>query len=132
MERHCENALTFAKFLEDEAGAEFVRYPFLESHPQHKIAKKQMSGGSGIVTADLGISLEKTLQLLESLRFFPKAESLGGIESLCCHPASMTHASVPRETRLQVGITDSLVRFSVGIENVEDLISDVRQGLSQI
>lgn len=131
MERHCKNALRFAEFLEAEANAEFVRYPFLPSHPQHEIAKKQMRGGSGIVAADLGFSLEKTQQLLENLRFFPKAESLGGIESLCCHPASMTHASVPRETRLQVGITDSLVRFSVGIENVADLIEDVRQALAR-
>lgn len=130
MERHSENALKFAKFLEDEAGARFVRYPFLESHPQFEVAKKQMRGGSGIVAADLGMSLEKTQQLLGALRFFPKAESLGGVESLCCHPASMTHASVPRETRLKVGITDSLVRFSVGIENVEDLIADVRRGLA--
>jgi cystathionine beta-lyase/cystathionine gamma-synthase len=132
MERHSSNALSFAEFLEHEANAEFVRYPFLESHPQHEIAKKQMRGGSGIVAADLGLSLEKTQQLLDRLRFFPKAESLGGVESLCCHPASMTHASVPSETRLKVGITDSLVRFSVGIENIEDLIADVRSALAAV
>ncbi|MBL9155622.1 MAG: PLP-dependent transferase [Verrucomicrobiales bacterium] len=130
MERHCANALRFATFLEAESGARFVRYPFLLSHPQHEIARRQMAGGSGIVTADFGRSLEDTLRFVESLRYFPKAESLGGIESLCCHPASMTHASVPREQREKVGITDSLVRFSVGIECVEDLIEDVRTALA--
>ncbi|MCB1079387.1 MAG: PLP-dependent transferase, partial [Verrucomicrobiae bacterium] len=130
MERHCANALKLAEFLEAESGARFVRYPFLPSHPQHEIARRQMSGGSGIVTADFGLSLEETLTFVESLRYFPKAESLGGIESLCCHPASMTHASVPREQREKVGITDSLVRFSVGIESIDDLIADVRAALA--
>ncbi len=129
MERHSENALRFATFLEDETDAVQVWYPFLPSHPQHEIAKRQMSGGSGIVTVDFGRSLEETLRIVGSLRYFPKAESLGGVESLCCHPASMTHASVPRETREAVGITDSLVRFSVGIETVEDLIGDVKAAL---
>ena len=130
MERHSSNALAFATFLENETDAVMVRYPFLESHPQYKIAKKQMSGGSGIVTTDLGMSLEKTQRFLNGLKFFPKAESLGGVESLCCHPASMTHASVPKDRREAVGITDSLVRFSIGIEHVDDLIRDVREGLS--
>lgn len=133
MERHHANALAFARFLEAEAGARWVRYPWLESHPQHAVARRQMhGGGSGIVTADLGLSLEATLDFVGGLRYFPKAESLGGVESLCCHPASMTHASVPRATREAVGITDSLVRFSVGIETVEDLIADVRQGLRRV
>lgn len=130
MERHCSNALAFAEFLENETDAVAVRYPFLPSHPQYEIARRQMSGGSGIVTVDFGFDLESTLAFLERLNFFPKAESLGGIESLCCHPASMTHASVPRETREAVGITDSLVRFSVGIETVDDLIADVIQALA--
>ncbi len=130
MERHCENALAFARFLEAETGAVSVRYPFLPSHPQYEIAKRQMSGGSGIVTVDFGLNLAETQAFLGRLRLFPKAESLGGVESLCCHPASMTHASVPKETREAVGITDSLVRFSVGIETVADLIEDVRQALA--
>ena len=130
MERHSSNALSFATFLENETDAVIVRYPFLESHPQYEIAKKQMSGGSGIVTTDLGMSLEKTQRFLNGLKFFPKAESLGGVESLCCHPASMTHASVPKDRREAVGITDSLVRFSIGIEHIDDLIRDVREGLS--
>lgn len=133
MERHHANALAFARFLEAEAGAKWVRYPWLESHPQHDVARRQMhGGGSGIVTVDFGLGLEATLDFVGGLRYFPKAESLGGVESLCCHPASMTHASVPRETREAVGITDSLVRFSVGIETVEDLIADVREGLRRV
>lgn len=129
MERHCENALALARYLESNTDAKTVRYPFLPSHPQFELAKKQMSGGSGIVTVDLGRNLEETLRFLDALRYFPKAESLGGVESLCCHPASMTHVSVPKETREAVGITDSLVRFSVGIETIEDLIADVDQAL---
>lgn len=130
MERHSSNALTFAEFLESETCAVTVRYPFLPSHPQHEIAKRQMSGGSGIVTVDFGMKLDETQAFLDRLTLFPKAESLGGVESLCCHPASMTHASVPKETREAVGITDSLVRFSVGIETVADLIQDVKNALA--
>lgn len=129
MERHSSNALALAEFLESETGAVTVRYPFLPSHPQYEIAKRQMSGGSGIVTVDFGMSLEETQAFLDRLTLFPKAESLGGVESLCCHPASMTHVSVPKETREAVGITDSLVRFSVGIETVVDLIEDVKNAL---
>jgi len=131
MERHNANALTFAEFLERETDAVAVRYPFLPSHPQYEIAKRQMRGGSGIVTVDFGRNLAETQAFLERLTLFPKAESLGGVESLCCHPASMTHASVPKERREAVGITDSLVRFSVGIETVEDLIADVRAALAK-
>jgi cystathionine gamma-synthase len=132
MERHCANALALAQWLEKEGGATMVRYPFLESHPQHALAVKQMRGGSGIVTADFGLSLDETTRFLREMRLFTQAESLGGIESLSSHPATMSHASVPRETREAVGITDSLVRFSVGIENVEDLIADVGQALGKV
>lgn len=129
MERHSQNALALAEYLEQETDAKTVRYPYLPSHPQYELAKRQMSGGSGIVTVDFGRSLADTLRFVESLQYFPKAESLGGVESLSCHPASMTHASVPKETREAVGITDSLVRFSVGIELIDDLIRDVAQAL---
>ena len=132
MERHCANALALAEFLSAEGGAEMVRYPFLESHPQFELAKRQMRGGSGIVIADFGLSLEKTARFLAELKLFMRAESLGGVESLSCHPASMTHASVPREVRESVGITDSLVRFSVGIETVDDLIADVKSALAKV
>ena len=131
MERHSANALALAEFLENEDGVKWVRYPFLASDPGHDLAKKQMKLGSGIVTADLGLDAGKTSQFLGALHYFPRAESLGGIESLVCHPASMTHASVPREVRESVGITDSVVRFSVGIESVEDLIDDVREALEK-
>jgi cystathionine beta-lyase/cystathionine gamma-synthase len=125
MERHSANALAMAQHLEARDGVAWVRYPFLPSHPQHEVAKRQMMGGSGIVTADLGLSYDATMTFLGNLKLFTLAESLGGIESLICHPASMTHASIPRDVREQVGITDSLVRFSVGIEHVDDLIADV-------
>lgn len=127
MERHCANALAFARHLERKPGVRFVRHPFLPSHPQHAVASLQMRGGSGMVTADFGFDLDRTQRFLSLLQFFPKAESLGGVESLCCHPATMTHASVPLETRLRVGITDGLVRFSVGIEHIDDLIADLDQ-----
>ena len=132
MERHSANALALAEFLESESGVEWVRYPFLASDPGHDLAKKQMKLGSGIVTADLGLDAGKTSHFLGALRYFPRAESLGGIESLVCHPASMTHASVPKEVRESVGITDSVVRFSVGIETIEDLIGDVSEALKKV
>lgn len=125
MERHSHNALFLAEYLESQTKINHVRYPFLKSHPQYEIAVSQMKAGSGIVTVDFEMGVDETLKRLQSLKYFTLAESLGGIESLVCHPASMTHASIPRETRLQVGITDSLVRFSVGIEEVEDLRSDI-------
>ncbi|HSJ02869.1 MAG TPA: PLP-dependent aspartate aminotransferase family protein [Verrucomicrobium sp.] len=129
MERHSSNALTFAERLENRAGIRWVRYPFLPSHPQYELAKRQMRGGSGIITADLGLDLEQTMAFMKRSRYFTKAESLGGIESLICHPASMTHASIPREVRESVGITDGVVRFSVGIEHIEDLWTDVASAL---
>lgn len=130
MERHSANALRLAETLEGELGWANVRYPWLPSHPQHEIAKRQMRAGSGIVTADPGWDLETTIAFLKRLRWFTMAESLGGIESLICHPASMTHAAIPTATRLQVGITDSLIRFSVGIEQIEDLLADIRAALA--
>jgi len=132
MERHCSNALTLAERLENKSGIRWVRYPFLASHPQHELAKKQMRGGSGLITADLGLNLEQTMAFMEKSRYFTKAESLGGIESLICHPATMTHASVPREVRESVGITDGVVRFSVGIEHVDDLWNDIEEAMASV
>ena len=129
MERHQENALALAEHLEGHAKVAWVRYPFLPSHPQYELAKRQMTGGSGIVTANFDLNLEETRAFLDTLTYFTLAESLGGIESLICHPATMTHASIPKDVREGVGITDSLVRFSVGIETVTDLILDVDQAL---
>ncbi|MFP6584955.1 MAG: PLP-dependent aspartate aminotransferase family protein [Candidatus Hydrogenedentota bacterium] len=129
MEQHQKNALALATYLESHEKVEWVRYPFLESHPQYALAKRQMTGGSGIVTANFTMNLEDTRAFLNRLEYFTLAESLGGVESLICHPASMTHASIPKDVRESVGIRDSLVRFSVGIELIDDLIRDVEKTL---
>jgi len=130
MERHCANALELARWLEKRDGVRWVRYPFLPSHPQYKLARRQMKAGSGIVTAELDCSVKDALAFCRRLKFFTLAESLGGVESLVCHPASMTHASVPPEVRRKVGIGDGLLRFSVGIEDVEDLRRDIDEALN--
>jgi cystathionine beta-lyase/cystathionine gamma-synthase len=126
MQQHHKNALAFATFLESHSMVNSVRFPFLKSHPQYELAKKQMTGGSGIVTVEFDLSLEETKGFLSGFQLFTLAESLGGIESLVCHPASMTHASIPEPERRKVGITDGLVRFSVGIENCDDLMDDFK------
>ena len=132
MERHCANALALATWLEQRPGVRLVRYPFLSSHPQHELARRQMSGGSGILIAELDCSAEQALAFCRRLRLFTLAESLGGVESLICHPPTMTHASVPREVRLKVGIGDGLLRFSVGIEDVADLQRDIDEALTEV
>ena len=132
MEQHCKNAQRFANFLESLSVVKTVRYPFLKSHVQYELAKRQMTGGSGIVTVTFDFSLEQTKKLISGLKYFTLAESLGGIESLVCHPASMTHASIPQQEREHVGISDGLVRFSVGIENCDDLIDDFNNALTGI
>ena len=129
MERHCQNALRLAEWLEGRPEIKRVIYPGLESHPQHALARRQMNGFGGMVGAVLAGGLERTLRFLGRLRLFTLAESLGGVESLIEHPALMTHASLPPEKRAAVGIDDGLVRISVGVENVDDLIDDFRQAL---
>jgi len=129
MERHCANGLELARWLETHPGVRMVRYPFLPSHPQYELAKRQMSGGSGIIIAELDCSAGAALAFCKRLEFFTLAESLGGVESLICHPPTMTHASVPAEIRRKVGIGDGLIRFSVGIEDVADLRRDIEQAL---
>ena len=129
MERHCENGLALARWLEKRKGVRMVRYPFLPSHPQYRLARKQMKGGSGIIIAELDCSAQSALAFCRRLRFFTLAESLGGVESLVCHPPTMTHASVPPEVRRKVGIGDGLIRFSVGIEDIKDLQNDIDQAL---
>jgi cystathionine gamma-lyase len=128
MKQHEENARAFAEFLSKSGAAKKVIYPGLKDHPQHELAKKQMRGFGGMVSVDFG-SIEKAKKVLNNVKVFTLAESLGGVESLICHPASMTHASVPKEEREKMGLTDSLVRFSVGIEDIEDLIEDVQNTL---
>ena len=128
MKQHEENARAFAEFLSKSGATKKVIYPGLKDHPQHELAKKQMRGFGGMVSADFG-SIEKAKKVLNYVKVFTLAESLGGVESLICHPASMTHASVPKDERDKMGLTDSLVRFSVGIEDIEDLINDVEFAL---
>ena len=128
MKQHNENAIKIAEYLESQSYAERVIYPGLKSHPQHELAKKQMTGFGGMISVDFG-TFEKAKKVLNRVKIFALAESLGGVESLICHPASMTHAAVPKEEREKIGITDSLVRFSVGIEDAEDLIADIELAL---
>lgn len=130
MERHCANALKIARWLEAQSDVSRVFYPGLESHPQHAMAKRQMVGGfGGIVTAVLKRDLAGTKRFLERCRLFTLAESLGGVESLIEHPAIMTHASIPPEQRAAIGISDSLVRLSCGVEDADDLLADLKQAL---
>jgi cystathionine gamma-lyase len=130
MERHCANALAIAQFLEKHPQVERVYYPGLASHPQHALAKRQMSGGcGGIVTAVLSGGLPAARRMLERCRLFALAESLGGVESLIEHPGIMTHSSLPPATRESLGISEGLIRLSVGVEDVEDLIAELRAAL---
>lgn len=130
MERHCTSALKIAQFLESHPGVDGVIYPGLASHPQHELAKRQMRGFGGIITARIKGGLDGATRFLERCQLFTLAESLGGVESLIEHPAIMTHASVPPEVRAELGIDDGLVRLSVGIEDADDLINDLRAALS--
>ena len=129
MERHCASALRIAAFLENHSAIENVIYPGLQSHPQHELAKRQMRGFGGIVTARIKGGLEPSRRFLERCKLFTLAESLGGVESLIEHPAIMTHASVPPEVRADLGIDDGLVRLSVGVEDCDDLIEDLKDAL---
>ena len=130
MQRHCENGLAIAQWLEARADVAKVIYPGLPSHPQHDLARRQMSGGfGGMISAVLDRDLPGTVRMLERTRLFTLAESLGGVESLIEHPAIMTHASIPPETRTRIGIADGLIRLSVGIEDAGDLIADLEQAL---
>ncbi len=129
MEKHCQNAQTIAEWLEKDSRVEKVIYPGLKSHPQHKLAKGQMRGFGGIITILIKGGIKETKAMMEKCQLFALAESLGGIESLINHPAIMTHASVPEAKRLEIGITDNLVRLSVGIEDVEDLIAELDMAL---
>ena len=129
MERHCSNALRIAEWLETRSDVVRVIYPGLKSHPQHDLARRQMDAFGGMVSAVVDGGLERSRRFLESCRLFTLAESLGGVESLIEHPALMTHASIPPKQRAAIGIEDGLVRISVGIEHVDDLIADLDQAL---
>ena len=130
MERHCTSAQTIASYLESHDSIEKVIYPGLTSHPQHEIAKKQMNGFGGMISVVLKGGLSSATSFLERTNIFSLAESLGGVESLIEHPAIMTHASIPAEIREEIGISDGLVRLSVGIESIEDLLEDIDNALA--
>jgi cystathionine gamma-lyase len=132
MERHCSSAHELARWLEAQPQVARVHYPGLESHPQHALAKRQMRGFGGMISLDLKTDLAGARRFLEAVRIFSLAESLGGVESLIEHPAIMTHATIPLETRQQLGIGDALVRLSVGVEELEDLREDLRRALATI
>lgn len=129
MERHCENALALAQWLEKHPGISRVIYPGLPSHPQHELAKKQMSGFGGMISVELKGDLATTVKMLERCHLFALAESLGGVESLIEHPAIMTHASLPKVQREALGIKDNFIRLSVGIEALDDLKADLTTAL---
>ena len=130
MQRHCENAKKIANYLNNHAEIESVYWPGFKDHPNHNIAKNQMNDyGAMISFTSKGNSLSKSLKIVESLKIFTLAESLGGVESLAGHPASMTHASIPKKEREKSGVVDSLIRLSVGIEDSEDLIEDLKQAI---
>lgn len=130
MARHNESGLAIAKWLEAQSGVERVVYPGLPSHPQHALAKRQMSGFTGMITFFIKGGLDEARRFLENVRLFTLAESLGGVESLIEHPAIMTHASVPADQRKSLGISDTLIRLSVGIEHTGDLIADLQNALN--
>ena len=129
----CNNAGKIAEFLTTHPKVDKVYYPGFKTHPNHKIAKKQMKMFGAMVSFDIkGGQFEEAKKILSGTELFSLAESLGGVESLIGHPASMTHASIPREERLKVGLTDSLIRLSVGIEDVDDLIADLKMALDKV
>jgi cystathionine beta-lyase len=130
MERHCENAATIAHFLNENSKIDKVYWPGFEFHPNHEVAKKQMHGFGGMLSfVTKGADYAAAIKIVERLKLFTLAESLGGVESLAGHPASMTHASIPKELREKSGVVDALIRLSVGIEDVRDLIADLEQAI---
>ena len=130
MQRHCENGKAIAEFLQSHPKIENVYWPGLENHPNHEIAKSQMKDFGGMLSfTTKGNSYKEAIKIVEKLNVFTLAESLGGVESLAGHPASMTHASIPKEEREKTGVVDSLIRLSVGIEDVDDLINDLKQAI---
>ncbi len=131
MERHCKSAMRIAEWLSKHPKIEKVYYPGLASHPQHALAKKQMAGFGGMITAIVKGDIEASRRMLSACKVFTLAESLGGVESLIEHPAIMTHASVPKDQREKLGISDGLIRLSVGIESADDLIADLDEALAK-
>ena len=130
MQRHCENGRTVAEYLFNHPKIEKVYWPGFENHPNHRVAKKQMKDFGGMISfVAKGGNFEEAIKIVENLKIFTLAESLGGVESLAGHPASMTHASIPKAEREKIGVVDSMIRLSVGIEDIEDLIEDLKQAI---
>jgi cystathionine beta-lyase len=130
MERHCDNGRKVADFLKTHPKVENVYWPGFDDHANHDIAKEQMRDFGGMISFTLkGDNQEESFDIMSKFHYFTCADSLGGVESLCNHPASMTHASIPREERIKIGLSDSLIRLSVGIEDIDDLIDDLKQGI---
>jgi cystathionine beta-lyase/cystathionine gamma-synthase len=132
MARHCENAGRISQFLAEHEKVGNVIYPGLSSHPQHALARTQMRGMGGMISFNLRGDLEGARRFLANLRIFALAESLGGVESLVEHPAIMTHASIPKATRDELGIGDTFIRLSVGIEHCDDLLADLERGFAAL
>jgi cystathionine beta-lyase/cystathionine gamma-synthase len=132
MQRHEENAIAVADALKGHPLVRRVYYPGLPEHPGHEIARRQMTGFSGMVSFELNGTVEEVVSLVSSRRFFTLGESLGGVKALVCHPATMTHASIPPEARAELGLSDALIRLSPGVENFEDLVEDLLEGLAQV
>ena len=133
MQRHCENGKVIANFLKEHPKVGDVYWPGFDSHPNHKIAKKQMDDFGGMISFNInGNKLEDAVTVVSNTHYFTLAESLGGVESLCGHPASMTHAAIPKQEREKTGVVDSLIRLSVGIEDVEDLVADLENALNKL
>lgn len=132
MERHQENAVAIARSLEGHVLVRNVYYPGLPGHPGHDVARRQMSGFGGMVSVDLDATIDEVASFASSRRYFTLAESLGGVKALICHPATMTHASIPPEARAELGLSDTLLRLSPGCENAEDLVGDLLEGLNEL
>ena len=133
MQRHCENGKEIAHFLRNHPKVDKVYWPGFEDHPNHDIAKSQMRDYGGMISFTIkGNKIEDAVTVMSSFKVFTLAESLGGVESLTCHPASMTHAAIPKEEREKSGVLDSLIRLSVGVEDVEDLKEDIDQALQLV
>jgi len=132
MQRHAENAVAIAEALHGHPLVRRVYFPGLADHPGHEIARRQMSGFGGMVSFELDGSVEEVVRLVSSRRYFTLGESLGGVKSLVCHPARMTHASIPPDARAALGLSDTLVRLSPGCENASDLVEDLKEGLAEL
>ena len=132
MERHAENATAIANALNGRAGVKRVYFPGLATHPGHDVARKQMSGFGGMISVELEGTMDDVVSFVSNRRYFALGESLGGVKSLICHPATMTHASIPAEARAELGLSDTLIRLSPGCENAEDLVEDLVEGLTDL